>query len=101
MALRPRIHAFVIAAAMMGCSGSSNVLEPVGVLGVNASIQFLNLEGGCWAIEVANKSYQPLNLPPEFRRDGLLVRVAFRERKDRVSICMIGPIVEILSIERR
>jgi hypothetical protein len=69
---------------------------------VTASIAFLNLEGGCWTIEMSpNVHYLPLNLPDEFRRDGLKVQADLRRRDDYGSFCMVGPVVEILSIHAR
>lgn len=51
------------------------------------------------ACEVDNLHYLPLNLPTAFKRNGLQVQVQFRERDDYGSICIVGPVVEILSIE--
>jgi hypothetical protein len=68
----------------------------------DASVQFLNLEGGCWAITPSpNVYYQPLSLPPEFRHDGMKVRVEAKRRDDYGSVCMFGPVVELLSIRSR
>ena len=65
-------------------------------------VRFLNLEGGCWTLtREEHVYYQPINLPDEFKQDGLRVRVDFTERPDMASICMVGPIVEIRSIEAR
>jgi len=75
-------------------------LEP-GSPAVAGSVQFLNLEGGCWTIEVRDQHYLPLNLPAEFRRDDLEITTEMRVRNDYGSTCMVGPVVEILSIRRR
>jgi hypothetical protein len=92
----------MIAAALLGCGETSP--EPFGAFrgqAVNASIRFLNLEGGCWTIAVAETHYLPLNLPADYKRDGLPVRVELRQRDDYGSICMVGPVVEILAIQAR
>ena len=48
------------------------------------------------------ESYVPLeSLPQGFRTEGLPVRVTGQIRKDAVSICQCGPVVEIKDIERR
>jgi len=66
---------------------------------VNASVRFLNLEGGCWTLEPSpGVHYLPLNLPEQFRRDGLKVQADLLRRDDYFSFCMVGPVVEILSI---
>lgn len=67
--------------------------------GVNAVVRFLNLEGGCWTITPDERvHYLPLNLPAEFKRDGLRVVVDFEERNDYGSVCQVGPVVQIRSI---
>ena len=102
MALRTRVYVLLITVAAIGCSGSpTSPLDASRAGAVNASIRFLNLEGGCWTVAIAQNYYLPLNLPAQFKRDGLPVRVAFRERDDYGSVCMVGPVVEILSIQSR
>ena len=96
MTLRSRAYVVLLAAAMLGCSA-----WPFDPGDVNASIRFLNLEGGCWTLAVERTHYLPLNLPAEFKQDGLPVRVEFRERRDYGSVCQVGPVVEILSIHAR
>jgi PKD repeat protein len=70
--------------------------------GVNATVRFLNLEGGCWTITPDERvHYLPLNLAPQFKRDGLKVRVDFAQRNDYASTCMVGPVIQIHSITER
>lgn len=69
---------------------------------VNATVRFQSIEGGCWTLHLSqNVSYLPLNLPEQFRQDGLQVQVDLLRRDDHGSVCMIGPVVEILSIRSR
>ncbi|HJS42847.1 MAG TPA: PKD domain-containing protein [Gemmatimonadales bacterium] len=80
------------------------IYDPTGpdTPGVNATVRFLNLEGGCWTIaQDESTHYLPLNLAPHFKRDGLTVRVDFVHRNDYVSACMVGPTIEIRSISER
>jgi len=66
-----------------------------------AVIRFLDLEGGCWVIDAGSRGcYVPVNMPAEFRQGGLPVTVRVVPR-DLASICMVGPVVEILSIRSR
>ena len=70
--------------------------------GVNATVRFLNLEGGCWTITPDERvHYLPLNLTAEFRRDGLRIRVDFVQRNDYASVCQVGPVIQIRSISTR
>ncbi|KPJ61703.1 MAG: hypothetical protein AMJ46_00285 [Latescibacteria bacterium DG_63] len=68
---------------------------------MEGTVQFLDIEGGCWRIAGNDGvNYEPINLPEEFKEDGLAVRFKVKYRDDLVSICMVGRIVELLSIRR-
>ena len=76
--------------------------EPPGTLEVEATgtVVFVELEGGFYGIITDDGArYDPVNLPPEFQRDGLRVRFRARILKDTASIHMWGTPVEILHIE--
>ncbi len=64
-----------------------------------ATVQFVELEGGCWTLDLAGERLLPLALPEEFRVDGLRVRVSL-QLVEAATICMMGRAVEIESIER-
>jgi hypothetical protein len=64
-----------------------------------ATVEFVQLEGGCWTLDLAGERLLPLVLPEAFRVDGLRVRVSLRS-VEAATICMIGRTVEIESIER-
>jgi hypothetical protein len=76
---------------------------------IDATVRLAPIEGGCWALvidptegsTVAPGWYQPLALREEFRHEGLRVRAAVRIRSDFQSVCMIGPIVEVVWIQTR
>jgi hypothetical protein len=46
------------------------------------------------------QEYEVRALPDEFQNPGLRVRFILKERNDLPSICMVGPIVEVVSIVR-
>ena len=70
-------------------------------LAIDATVQFLNIEGGCWALTLSSATrLEPLNLPADFRVDGLKVRATITGTK-AASVCMIGPVVELLAIQRQ
>jgi hypothetical protein len=94
------ILAAFVAAGFGGCPDST---DPAGSgAGVDGVIHYAPIEGGCWTLTVPpSHVYQPIDLPAAFQHDGMAVRVAFKERPDMGSICMVGPLVQILSISAR
>lgn len=101
-----RIAGVLFAGLLPACSSSAP--SPTGqtpplaagqVLTTDATVRFISIEGGCWAIETApGQRYEPVNLGATFRADGLQVRVVLRDAPDMASICMMGPLVTIDSI---
>jgi hypothetical protein len=75
------------------CDVTTPDLDQVG------TVRFIDVEGGCWAIETDDATYEPINLPAELRVDGLDVAFEATVRDDLASICMVGQIVELLRIE--
>ncbi len=64
-----------------------------------ATVEFVELEGGCWTLSLAGERLLPLALAEEFQVDGLRVRVSLRV-VEAATICQMGRAVEIESIER-
>jgi hypothetical protein len=54
---------------------------------------------GCWVLESGSDRYELLNLPERFQKAGLVATVQGKPRPDLASICMVGPIVEVLKVE--
>ena len=72
---------------------------PVHIVG---TVRHREVEGGFFAIEAEDgTSYDPTNLPTEFRKDGLAVEADARRREDMAGIHMSGPIVQIVRIRAR
>jgi hypothetical protein len=66
----------------------------------NGTIVFLSFEGGFYGIKGDDgKSYDPINLPAEFRKEGMRVRFEAKELKNQASFHMWGIIVEIVHIQ--
>jgi hypothetical protein len=76
-------------------------IPPTAANEVDGTVEFVELEGGCWAIKVGDVYNQPTNLSSEFQQDGLAVRVRLERQENMASICMIGPIVRVVSIRLR
>lgn len=75
---------------------------PQSELQFEATVQHRQIEGGSWVIKSEDgTTYEPTDLPEEYRKEGLRVRVWANRLDDRASIRMIGPIISIQRIERR
>lgn len=88
-----------VAVAVLLLAGSCQLLGLDDSLSGNGTVRFLEIEGGCWVIESAGETYEPLSLPREFEEDGLRVTFEARPADDAVSICQVGPIIELVEIE--
>lgn len=76
--------------------GSGNQME------INGVVRYYELEGGFYGIRTEEgETYNPINLPAEFREDGLPVRAKVRLRNDMMGVHQAGPLVEILEIGKR
>ena len=64
-------------------------------------VNYMEIEGGFWAIEAGNETYEPTNLPSKFQKDGLDVTVAANVEENVGSIRMVGPVIRIVDITRR
>ena len=78
-------------------------MVPSGAIRVNGTVQHVLLEGGFWAIRGEDGvTYDPMNgLDAQFRRDNLPVTLVAKVRNDMGGIHMVGPIVEVISIQAR
>ena len=64
-------------------------------------VVFVSLEGGFYGLVAEDgRKYDPLNLPQEYRRDGLQVRVTARPVQNAVGFHMWGTRIEIINIKR-
>ena len=67
----------------------------------NGTITYINLEGGFYGIMADDgEHYVPINLPSEFKVDGLRVRFKGKIRDDLVSIYMCGTLLELIYIKK-
>ena len=89
----------VCMACFMICLGVCSCFDEDETVTLEGIVQFVEVEGGCWRIAGDDgASYEPINLSEEFQEDGLRVRFRAKYRTDLVSRCMVGRLVEILSI---
>jgi hypothetical protein len=86
------------------CSASPTAPQvPAGAIQVNGTVRYLTLEGGFWTVRGDDGvTYDPLNgLAPAFQRENLRVTLVAKVRTDMGGIHMVGPIVEVISIQTR
>lgn len=68
---------------------------------LTGTIRYLDLEGGVYVIASDGTNYNPIDgLAQEFQVDGLEVEAEVRQRDDVAGVGMVGPMVEVLSIQR-
>lgn len=90
-----------MASGMLGCASQQEALPPAddAVFVIEGNVRFIDLEGGCWGLQTDSATYEPVGgIPDGFRQDQLAVRATVCG-VEGASICMIGPLVEIVTIE--
>ena len=95
------VLSLAIASGMLGCASQEEAPPAAddAVFVIEGDVRFIDLEGGCWGFQTDSATYEPVGGFPEgFRQDQLAVRATVRD-VEGASICMIGPLVEIVTIE--
>jgi hypothetical protein len=88
-----------VAGSVAGCSVVSPESDD---FTVQATVRFLNVEGGCWALDAANGTrYEPVGLTEAFREDGRRVTVRLDSTENLASFCMVGELVRVVEISDR
>ena len=68
---------------------------------VIGTVRYLDFEGGFYGLVADNgEKYDPVNLPKEYKQDGLRVKFQVREKKGMVGFRMWGKIAEVVKIEK-
>jgi hypothetical protein len=105
-----RIGQGVLLLALTACGGGEAdwvVPTPVaGLVGtqirIAGTVRYYALEGGFYGIQGDDAvTYDPTNLPPAFRKEGLRVEAVARRRDDMMGIHQVGPIVDLERIRAR
>jgi len=102
MTLRSYIAlSLAVVGGMLGCASQEEALPAAddAVFVIEGNVRFIDIEDGCWGIGTDSATYEPVGgIPDGFRQDQLAVRATVRG-VEGASICMIGPLVEIVTIE--
>ena len=81
--------------------GPASPLQPGQVIAADATVRFVDMEGGCWALDTPQGRYEPLGLPTPYKRDGLAVAVVLRGPAGGATICQMAPLALVDSIHTR
>jgi len=74
--------------------------NPAEVLDFVAELRWISLEGGFYGLVAEDgRKFLPLNLPDDFRKDGLKTRVRGMIKEDVATIYMWGTPLEIIEID--
>lgn len=66
------------------------------------TVRYTEIEGGAYTIKTDDGvTYDPTNLPAEFKKDGLAVEAEGRKDVNMVGIRQVGPIVTLTRIRLR
>jgi hypothetical protein len=99
------LHRAVIVFALVAaaCSSPTAPEVPPGAIKVNGTVRYVTVEGGFWAVHGDDGvTYDPMNgLAPAYQRENLRITLIAKVRNDLGGIHMVGPIVEVLSIQPR
>jgi hypothetical protein len=90
-----------MAGGLLGCASQEETPPAANdaIYVIEGAVRLVNVEGGCWGIRTDSTTYEPVGgIPDDFRQDQLAVRATVRA-VEGASICMIGPLVEIVTIE--
>jgi hypothetical protein len=69
---------------------------------ISGTVMNVPIEGGFWGLRADDgTNYDPVNLPEEYRKDGLPVYFQVKELENVAGIHMWGKIVEIIKIEKQ
>jgi hypothetical protein len=72
------------------------------IIRLTGTVHHLDIEGGVYVIRTADGTqYRPIELPEEFRVDGLAVEAEAKRRDDVITVDMAGTAVELLDIRKR
>jgi hypothetical protein len=99
---RPYIRLFLSSALVLFALLFQSCMTDSGdtIIG-SGTVIFLSFEGGFYGIKGDDgKSYDPINLPEDLRKDGQRVRFEAKELRDRASFHMWGTIVELVHIQK-
>jgi hypothetical protein len=93
----PLLFLILFAVLIAACASAGGAEERDVMTG---TVEFLDIEGGCWIIRTDDgRALSPSPLPARLRQNGLRVKFTASPDHGRITACMAGEPVTILSIE--
>lgn len=91
----------MFALLLLFCSCASTKQYPAGSFTIGGVMHRTNIEGGCWVFRTADgQSYELTGeAAKDLLREGLRAEIVVKPRRDVMSICMVGKIVEVIEIK--
>lgn len=77
---------------------SSGAGKTAGEVTLTGRVEFLEIEGGCLVLRVGDQGYQLVGVDRESARPGTMVTVRGRVRADVMTICQVGPVLQVAEI---
>jgi hypothetical protein len=104
--IRPLPLAILTAIATSTCSSDRTLtwaaptVPPSGLFSFVGTVHLAPVEVGCWVLQTATDTYEPINLPSQFRIDGQVVR-AVAHSVAGASTCMVGKLIAVDTLQSR
>ncbi len=97
-----RLITVALGLVLLSSDGCSSIPTSPDEITTRATVRFVDVEGGCWRLDAANRTrYDPVGLPPAFRTDGRQVVVTLRFTGDLGSFCQVGVLAKVVAIHDR
>lgn len=95
-----RVLLGAVALATLGACAVLSEPGPGDEFSARATVRFLNVEGGCWRLDLQNgDKYEPVDMPAGFRTDGRQVVVKLKIAGDMSSVCQVGQLARVVEIQ--
>src|SRR5688572_7891372 len=91
----------LMACITLAACGSRPAATAADATGELATVRFIQIETGCWVLETKGGRVQPVDLPEQYRVDGLEVSVVLRDAPAMMSLCQVGPLKTVEKISKR
>ena len=96
-----RLFPILVAAAVSTTCAGPEPFEPIVAPGAFVVEGTVWRATSCWGIVTDSTAYQAIGLDERYQRDGLRVKASVRLADEQLGVCMIGPIVDVLSVARQ